>query len=322
MQVHRAVGSRLADTDRAAADTRAAVDIRAAELNKLRTRKYTFIDRKWDFMFWFTAAFVVAGAGDITRLLFAGDWDFWTDWKDRLWWMSITPFAAIIIPSALQYIQWRAWRFPGDGAPWPPPRRVYIVEVAFDADLAGTTAETQRRLAAAGEVCPQVEVYPTGLDEGELPSYQRLARGNGALLWARDPDPGIRVAELFDVFGEHGADMTPDHPTVPVDEVVLLLQYLCSGAPLLATTARMDDVLDPSRTGVVSMDLRTDGYWIWSEATVYYLRRYRLAPDPELLAHVRECGYRCVEVDGAAVHRALVVLREPATNEPTWVYSS
>ncbi len=88
------------------------VDIRAAELNKLRTRKYTFIDRKWDFMFWFTAAFVVAGAGDITRLLFAGDWDFWTDWKDRLWWMSITPFAAIIIPSALQYIQWRAWRFP------------------------------------------------------------------------------------------------------------------------------------------------------------------------------------------------------------------
>ena len=46
---------------------------------------------------------------------------------------------------------WRAWRFPGDGAPWPPPRRVYIVEVAFDADLAGTTAETQRRLAAAGE---------------------------------------------------------------------------------------------------------------------------------------------------------------------------
>ena len=217
---------------------------------------------------------------------------------------------------------WRAWRFPGDGAPWPPPRRVYIVEVAFDADLAGTTAETQRRLAAAGEVCPQVEVYPTGLDEGELPSYQRLARGNGALLWARDPDPGIRVAELFDVFGEHGADMTPDHPTVPVDEVVLLLQYLCSGAPLLATTARMDDVLDPSRTGVVSMDLRTDGYWIWSEATVYYLRRYRLAPDPELLAHVRERGYRCVEVDGAAVYRALVVLREPATDEPTWVYSS
>lgn len=217
---------------------------------------------------------------------------------------------------------WRVWRFPGDGAPWPPPRRVYVVEVGFNGDLSGIAAETQRRLAAAGEVWPQVEVYPTGLDEGELPSYQRLARGNGALLWARDPDPGIRVAELLDVVGEHGGGLASDHPRVPADELIPLLQYLSRGAPLLATTARMDDVLDPSRTGVISMDLRTDGYWIWSEATVYYLRRYRLAPDPALLAHVRERGYRCGDVDGAAVHRALAVLREPATDEPTWVYSS
>jgi len=90
----------------------AAIDVRAGELRQLVFRKYRFIDRKWDFMFWFTAAFVVAAAADITRLLFAGDWDFWTDWKDRQWWMTITPFATIIIPSALQYIQWRAWRFP------------------------------------------------------------------------------------------------------------------------------------------------------------------------------------------------------------------
>src|SRR2546429_9882795 len=63
-------------------------------------------------MFWFTAAFVVGAAADITRLLFAGDWDFWTDWKDRQWGMTITPFAMIIIPSALQYIQWLPPAFP------------------------------------------------------------------------------------------------------------------------------------------------------------------------------------------------------------------
>ena len=51
-------------------------------------------------------------AADITKQLFAGDWDFWTDWKDRQWWPIITPFAIIIIGSALQYIQWLAWRFP------------------------------------------------------------------------------------------------------------------------------------------------------------------------------------------------------------------
>jgi methane/ammonia monooxygenase subunit A len=82
------------------------------ELRQLVDKEYTFIDRKWDLVFWVTAIFVVAAAADITKLLFAGDWDMWTDWKDRQWWMTITPFATIIIPSALQYIQWRAWRFP------------------------------------------------------------------------------------------------------------------------------------------------------------------------------------------------------------------
>jgi methane/ammonia monooxygenase subunit A len=82
------------------------------ELQRLLNKKYRYIDRTWDAVFWITAIFVVAAAADITKLLFAGDWDMWTDWKDRHWWMTITPFATIIIPSALQYIQWRAWRFP------------------------------------------------------------------------------------------------------------------------------------------------------------------------------------------------------------------
>lgn len=83
-----------------------------AELRELLHRNYKYMDWKWNAVFWITAAFVVGAAGDITKLLFAGDWDFWTDWKDRQWWPIITPFAIIIIGSALQYIQWLAWRFP------------------------------------------------------------------------------------------------------------------------------------------------------------------------------------------------------------------
>jgi methane/ammonia monooxygenase subunit A len=85
---------------------------RAAELRALLDKPYKYIDRKWDVMFWVTAAFVVGAAADITKQLFAGDWDFWTDWKDIQWWPIITPFATIIIPSALQYIQWLAWKMP------------------------------------------------------------------------------------------------------------------------------------------------------------------------------------------------------------------
>jgi hypothetical protein len=85
---------------------------RRLELRELLNAKYLFIDRTWDAVFWITAIFVVAGAADITKLLFAGDWDFWTDWKDPQWWPVVTAFATIIIPSALQWIQWVAWRFP------------------------------------------------------------------------------------------------------------------------------------------------------------------------------------------------------------------
>ena len=84
---------------------------RRLELKELLNKKYKWVDWKWDLVFWTTAVFVVAGAADITKQLFAGDWDFWTDWKDPQWWPVVTAFATIIIPSTLQYIQWTAWRF-------------------------------------------------------------------------------------------------------------------------------------------------------------------------------------------------------------------
>jgi methane/ammonia monooxygenase subunit A len=82
------------------------------QLKELLNKRYKWMDYKWDLVFWVTAIFVVGGAADITKLLFAGDWDFWTDWKDYQWWPVVTAFGTIIIPSALQYIQWAAWRFP------------------------------------------------------------------------------------------------------------------------------------------------------------------------------------------------------------------
>ena len=69
------------------------------ELKALLQKPYKWIDRSWDLVFWVTAIFVVGGAADITKQLFAGDWDFWTDWKDPQWWPVITAFATIIIPS-------------------------------------------------------------------------------------------------------------------------------------------------------------------------------------------------------------------------------
>src|SRR5262249_36779168 len=97
----------IQEEERMAAGTTTIAEVaerqRRLELKELLQKQYKWIDRKWDLVFWVTAIFVVAGAADITKQLFAGDWDFWTDWKDPQWWPVITAFATIIIPSALQY---------------------------------------------------------------------------------------------------------------------------------------------------------------------------------------------------------------------------
>jgi hypothetical protein len=78
---------------------------------------------------------------------------------------------------------WRAWRIPGDGSPYPPPRAVYVV--AADGDLAGLAGRLQRRLTAAGDTAPQVEVVAVA---GEPLDYQREACERGSLLWASAAD--------------------------------------------------------------------------------------------------------------------------------------
>jgi hypothetical protein len=214
---------------------------------------------------------------------------------------------------------WRAWRFPADPSPWPPPRRVYVVETDEAVDLVRLTARVQQRLADAGETDPQVEVYPTG---AELPTYQRLARAYAQLVWAAGPAPDVKIAAVFDeVDAETGPRFSGDHERMEdEDEIRKVLEYLRAGEPLLVTTAQMDDVVDRSRRNAVPMNFRTDGTWIWTDSTTYYLEQHQLTPDTELLEHIRASRYQMPELDGIAIHRAMAVLQEPSDEEPVWTY--
>jgi hypothetical protein len=212
---------------------------------------------------------------------------------------------------------WRAWRYPGDGAPWPPPRRVYLVETDTGADLATLAGGLHDALARAGEPYPQVEVYPT---REELPSYQRLARAYGALMWTREPDPGVRVADTFDLVDASGPRMTPDHEVLPAERITPLLAYLRAGEPLLVSAVRLDDVVDPSLESAVPMNYRTDGFWVWSEASCYYLERYGLMPDRSLVQHIEERRYVSVPVDGAAFFRALAAWEVSSSDRSIRMY--
>jgi hypothetical protein len=212
---------------------------------------------------------------------------------------------------------WRAWRIPSSGAPWPPPRRVFVVEVGVLDDL-GVAVRIQERLAAAGEVAPQVEIYQSG---HQIPAYQQFARSCGELLWAAAEDPGIQLAAVFDEFdSEMGPSFHRDHPSLAGSEADQVAQYLYEGEPLLITRGLMDDVVDSSRECWVPISLRTDGTWIWNEASAYYAEEHRLEPHAGLLAHIRSNDYAVPAVDGVVVYRALQVLHQSTSEELRWIF--
>jgi hypothetical protein len=207
----------------------------------------------------------------------------------------------------------RSWRY----APPVPPSRVYLLEADVPiAELAALTAQIQQVLTERGQSDPQVEVYSP---ESALPPYQRTARGAAALLWTADNDaPTVRLSRVFDrADADEGPQFDAHHPRMSGTEVDLVAGYLDDGSPLLTTTERMLDVVDPQRGRIVPMNYLTDGRWVWTDTVSYYLRVHALRPDPELLEHMRAVGFAMPQVDAVAAHRAMASLYLPA--EPVWV---
>ncbi len=219
---------------------------------------------------------------------------------------------------------WRAWRAPTGGAPWPAPKRVYVLTVdpvaSGERPQVWPVAVADRLGAAldlAGEPSPQVEVCLAGV---EPPPYQLYARSCGALLWARQPGPPLTIARVFDeVDPVAGPLFAADRPRLadPAARADLLAR-LDAGTPVLGTSSRMVDVVDPARGEVVPMTFRTDGHWVWTDTCAYYLDQHGVLPDPDLVRHLTASPIDTV-ADEVAQHRVLAHLLGPHTEEPVWV---
>lgn len=66
----------------------------------------------FDWLIIVVGAFLVWAVTYIHFLLLAGDWDFFIDWKDRQYWVLITPVVTIMMPAAFQAIFWNLFRIP------------------------------------------------------------------------------------------------------------------------------------------------------------------------------------------------------------------
>lgn len=213
---------------------------------------------------------------------------------------------------------WRAWRSPIDDTPYPPPCLVYVVEV--DDALAEPTAvvelagRLQRRLISAGEAVPRVEVVSMHVDP---PVYQQTARAFGQLVWSRTSSPTIAIARVFDkVDPVHGPSFDLDHPRMADEaERRRTIDYLRAGTELLVSLGMVEDVIDPRRGIIVPMSFRTDGSWIWTDSTAYYLEQYHLAPDAELLRHVQGVDGPPARPDSVALQHAMSTLTAPEIAE-------
>lgn len=156
--------------------------------------------------------------------------------------------------------------------------RVHLVQAAPDTDLPAMTEVAQRVLTGT----PRVEVFSS--DE-RLPEYHELALRAATLLWSARPAPQIAVARVYGGAGPHGPWFAPDHERVTdAAERGRMLDFLNSGEVVLAAETRLTDVLTTAAR-VVPASLRSDGSWVWSEATTYYLDRHRLTPEPGLAEH-------------------------------------
>lgn len=191
--------------------------------------------------------------------------------------------------------------------------RVYLVQAGNDADLPALTAAVQHALDGF-EDTPKVEVFAP---DHPLPDYHERALLAATLLWSAEEEPEVAVARAFDGAGADGPWFAPDHELV-VDPAQRrrLLDFLAAGEVVLTVTARLTDVLTGA-AGAVPASLRSDGTWVWSEATRYYLDRYQLAPDPELAGHALANG------PGGRLcpltrHHVRVALNPTDQEGPTW----
>lgn len=82
--------------------------LQAAELSPLAAKW----SRTFDYMIIVVGAFLVWGVTYINFLLLAGDWDFFTDFKDRQYWVVIYPIVQIMMATAFQAIFWNLFRLP------------------------------------------------------------------------------------------------------------------------------------------------------------------------------------------------------------------
>jgi hypothetical protein len=124
---------------------------------------------------------------------------------------------------------------------------------------------------------------------------------------------GLRVGRVFDGEDPSGGPwFSPGRLRIPEPgRRRRLAEYLSKGRLAVRVSGLMADPLQPERGPVLPLNFRTDGVWVWQEASAYYVLHRGVAPELELLCHIEERGYQLpgevpIDVAEAAAQAASV----------------
>ncbi len=112
--------------------------------------------------------------------------------------------------------------------------------------------------------------------------------------------PALRRAKVFDGRNEDGSPLVLRPGLGSVDEIMRIVGYLKSAPTVLFGRGLDPDAWAPQDPPAVPRTFSTDGTWIWPGALTYYVQKYGMPPESDLLEHIRSRDYAPAEVSAQA----------------------
>lgn len=165
---------------------------------------------------------------------------------------------------------------------------------SYSVDFNGDYEPSWQRTPPDAAFAAELQRYPRA--GANIPAWLAQRAGVPDASGAATRAPALRTAEVFDS-ADAGGRPTTDRPEVPAADFDGVVDYL-DRAPIARPGRGYDvDRLDPEQPAAVPRTLHTDGQWVWPAAVSYYLRRHGVPPEKDLVAHIRQNGFRPPEVD-------------------------
>jgi hypothetical protein len=208
---------------------------------------------------------------------------------------------------------WACWARPGFGSPWPARIRCYVAEATSEEGALRLDRQLFKFLQTHH---PRPRITVVG-PAGPLNAATGAVIEQAPLVWTRASSSSVRIAPLFCGVDDEGQPIGDGTAPLERADREQLLTYLTTAEVVMRASDPADDVLDPTRWSCVPLHLRSDGEWVWSEASAYYLREHGLRPVEALVSHVLAVAGPPPQLNGVTYHRVIDALtRRAQENTP------